>query len=262
MNIQISLTPSESKRLIAKGVLEILKEEIESNHQILITRGSTNAYILDEICKYLGVEKQYKLADFITGQILAGDNALIANTKRIPEILIKGKSIQEVDPGENIKIARKMKKGDIIIKGANALDPDGLTGILVGNQSTGGTIGTLYGVIVAKGIRLLIPVGLEKLVASPLSLVRDFSGAMNCKFAQGMPCGLFIVEGRTFTELEAIQCLFDVNVLHMASGGLGDAQGSVVLLVISDDEEELIACKKFLKEEIFGEKRLEPNLPV
>nr|MDO8112220.1 hypothetical protein [Candidatus Sigynarchaeota archaeon] len=165
MNLQISLTPAESKRLIAKGVLEYLKDRIDEN-SILITRGSTNAYVLEEVLKHLKQDASFNKADFITGEILAEkDMRLWSNKHRKLEVVIKKKKAEDVkDDADRLQIVQRMKAGDVVIKGANALDHKGNAGILVGDTKQGGTIGSLYGIIKAKGVDLVVPIGLEKMI--------------------------------------------------------------------------------------------------
>ncbi|MFX0099963.1 MAG: hypothetical protein ACFFCS_10295 [Candidatus Hodarchaeota archaeon] len=259
MNIQLSLTPSESKRLIAKGVLEFLKDRIENKKKIILTRGSTNAFILDEIYKHLGIEKEFNKADFITGEIIPGENGLWANKKRIPEIFVKGTKITEIESKEQrLQLVSQMRFGDVLIKGGNAIDSNGTVGVLVGDPS-GGTVGALYGIVKAKGIDLVIPIGLEKMIFGDINFISDIAGQNACKHSRGLACGLFPISGIVITEIEALELLFDVEAFQMGSGGLGDAQGSVALLIESDDKEELNKCWDFLSEEIFGEEKLEPN---
>ena len=47
----------------------------------------------------------------------------------------------------------------------------------------------------------------------------------------GMPVGMIPVTGTVVTECRALECLADVQVFHVASGGVSGAQGAVVLLV-------------------------------
>ena len=262
MNIQIVLTPSESKKLIAKGIAEYLKPLLENGASVLVTRGSTNAYVLVELQAMLGIDQPFSKADFITGEILPGDKRLWANKKecRKPEILFEGKAAREVTDASRVEIVRAMKRGDFIIKGANAVDPNGVAGVLVGDQNQGGTIGALHGIARAKGIDILVPIGLEKLVANDLDLACQLAGANNCKWAQGMPVGIFPVSGGiVMTEIEALELLFDVDAYHIASGGLDGAKGAVSLLIESEEDDELERCKAFLESSVFGEPDLQPN---
>lgn len=260
MNIQISLTPSESKRLIAKGVVEYLKDSID-DCTVFITRGSTNAYVLEELLKFLEIDAPFNKADHITGEILAeGNMRLWSNKRRKPEIVIKKREIQDVkDDAERLKIVQHMKAGDVVIKGANAIDHTGMAGVLVGDPNTGGTVGSLYGIIKAKGLDLVCPVGLGKMVMGEINETSNIAGANFCKFSQGMPVGLFPLAANVITEIEALEMLFDCEVFHLASGGLGKAQGSVVLLIEAAEDEELDKIKAFLDDNVFGEEALEPN---
>lgn len=259
MNIQISLSPSESKRLIGKGVMFFLRERIENKKKIVITRGSTNAYVLDEVYKHLGVEREFNKADFVTGEIIPGENTLWANKQRIPEIYLKGTNITEIESKEErSQLVSRMRFGDVLIKGANAMDSNGTVGVLVGDPS-GGTVGALYGFVKAKGIDLVIPIGLEKMIFGDINFMSDIAGQNACKHSRGLACGLFPISGIVITEIEALELLFDVETFQIGAGGLGDAQGSVALLIESDDKEELTKCWEFLLLEIFGEEKLEPN---
>ncbi len=260
MNIQISLTPSESKRLIAKGVLEYLKDSIEDGNKILVTRGSTNAYVLEELLKYIGAPADFNKADFITGEILAeGNDRLWANKKRKPEVVIKGKTATDIkDEADRITTVQRMKAGDVVIKGANAIDHKGTVGVLVGDPKTGGTVGSLIGPIRARGIDLVVPIGLEKMVWGEIDGTSQMAGSNFARWSQGMGVGLFPLSATVITEIDAIEMLFEVDAFHLASGGLAAAQGSVVLLIEGEDE-ELDKCKVFLEKDVIGEKMLQPN---
>jgi hypothetical protein len=260
MNIQISLTPSESKRLIAKGVLECLKDSIEEENKILVTRGSTNSYVLEELLKYIGAPADFNKADFITGEILAeGNNRLWSNKRRKPEVVIKGKTATDIkDDADRLTTVQRMKAGDVIIKGANAIDHKGTVGVLIGDQKSGGTVGSLLGPIKAKGVDLVVPIGLEKMVWGEIDGTSQMAGANYARWSQGMGVGLFPISATVITEIDAIEMLFEVEAFHLASGGLGTAQGSVVLLIEGEDE-DLDKCKAFLEKEVIGEKALQPN---
>ena len=128
-----------------------------------------------------------------------------------------------------------MGKGDIILKGANALDPEGVAGVLIGHPK-GGTCGAFWGTLKARGLRLLIPIGLEKMVSHSIIYTSTEMGIDEIDIADGIKSGLFPLIGEVFTEIEALETLFDLEVLHIASGGVGGAEGSVTLLLIGEEE--------------------------
>ncbi len=46
-----------------------------------------------------------------------------------------------------------------------------------------------------------------------------------------------VCDGRPFTEIDALEALFDVSAIHYASGGWGGAEGCVTLIVDGPDAE-------------------------
>jgi hypothetical protein len=253
MIAQIVLTPWESKRLIAKGVaqLDSVKKALE-NGTVAIARGTTDAYVFEEL-----FGKPIDKENFVAGTIASDRLCLIDFTKIKSEVAFVKGELQEIKTNE---IVKEMKAGDVFIKGGNAVDLFFNTGILIG-ASHGGTIGNSIGQIIAKGIELICPVGLEKLIMTPVDEVASLAGITRVNYSTGMPCGLFAVTtGITITEIQALELLTeeDVEVIHMASGGMIGAEGSVVLQISGDEGgvEELIEIVKGIK----GEPPL--NVPV
>jgi len=87
-----------------------------------------------------------------------------------------------------------MTSEDVVIKGANALDPDGIAGvmmaILLGNDRA------LLGPIMAKGINLVIPVGLEKSIPYSVVDISKRIGIQRCTKATGLPVGMMPLPGK------------------------------------------------------------------
>ena len=72
----------------------------------------------------------------------------------------------------------------------------------------------------------------------------------------GVPVGMVCVTvGMAYTELDALETLFDVETVHFASGGYGGAEGAVTI-IIEGDEREVNQCCDYI-EGIKGE----PSLP-
>ncbi|NHJ84245.1 MAG: hypothetical protein FK734_02210 [Asgard group archaeon] len=229
----ITLLPHESKKLIAVGVtaLDWIRERMKQG-RIFVARGTTNSYILEEMLAISEFDK----SRYVAGQIVPKGERLTAcpSEKRLAEIMfINGKSTEVKD---TLKAIESLGKGDIVIKGANALDPDGIAGVYLGHPK-GGTCGTFWGPLKAKGLRLLIPIGLEKLVAHSIIYASEEMGIEEIDYSDGLKTGLFPLIGEVFTEIEALETLFDLyEVLHISSGGIGGAEGAVTLLLIGEDE--------------------------
>ncbi|MBN1330536.1 MAG: hypothetical protein JXA54_13765 [Candidatus Heimdallarchaeota archaeon] len=229
----VTLLPHESKKLIGIGLTayEPIREKMKEG-KIFVARGTTNSYLLEEMLAIAEFDKSC----YVAGQIVPKGERLSScpSEKRLPEILfVNGKSTQIKDTIEAID---QLTKGDIIIKGANALDPDGVAGVLIGHPK-GGTCGAFLGSLVAKGLYLIIPIGLEKLVAHSILYSSLDMGIEEINYSDGYKCGFFPLNGEVFTEIEALYTLFDLEeITHIASGGVGGAEGAITLLLIGEDE--------------------------
>ncbi|MBK5114746.1 MAG: hypothetical protein KGD59_11050 [Candidatus Heimdallarchaeota archaeon] len=227
----ITLLPHESKKLIAVGVtaLDLVREKMKKG-RIFVARGTTNAYVLEEMVAIADFDK----SRYVAGQILPEGERLTScpGDKRLAEILfIDGKAKEIKSIAEEID---EFTKGDIVIKGANALDFDGVAGVLLAHPK-GGTCGAFWGSLVAKGLKLLIPIGLEKLVAHSILYASADMGIEEIDMSDGYKSGLFPLLGEVFTEVEALETLFKLDeVIHVASGGVGGAEGAITLLLIGE----------------------------
>ena len=226
MRTDLVLTVAQSKRLIAKGVAHYEPvQEALSEGTVAIAKGGTDAYVVEEI---LGerIDKRH----YVTGQVLprGASRADAGLTSELPDVvLVRGERLAGVTATEAVA---DMKAGDVFIKGANALNYEtGVAGLLVGHP-TGGTLGAAIGTLVARRIRLLVPVGLEKEVAS------DVVGAAEALAEAGGPGpSLWPVHGDIFTELEALDVLCDVLAVPIAAGGVAGAEGAVWLACFGDE---------------------------
>ena len=97
-------------------------------------------------------------------------------------------------------------------------------------------MGKALPVIFSRGSKLIVPVGLEKLIPS----VKD--AAVKCgtrvfKYADGMKVGYIVVVGATvITEVQAWQVLANVIATPIASGGIDGSEGSITLSLEGDEE--------------------------
>ncbi len=224
----VVLVPSESKRLIAKGVLalpevkRVLKEGL-----FVVSRGTTTAYIAEEL---LGIKlpKANCTAGIITESRLA---VTIPQEGLGPWVFRRGMKVEE-SAEEALK---QFTATDVSVKGANAIDPQGNVGVLAANDF-GGTIGSIWPVLAARGSHLIVPAGLEKMIAS----VVDASWACGnklFKYVMGTRVALMpVVSARVVTEIQALEILTGVHAVHVSSGGVGGSEGAVVIALEGSDE--------------------------
>lgn len=218
-SVWVSLTVAEGKRLIAKGITESapVRSAME-NAAVIITRGSTNHYILEEL-----MGTQIENGSFQTGKIIpTGKDAHKVYTIKKEYLLQKGKltEIQDLE-----KALKALPKGSVVFKGGNIMNyNDGVAAVLIGHP-TGGTIGMIDQVL-SDDIKLIVPIGLEKNTSSDMNFM-----ATNFDTKQGAAPAIHILNGAVFTEIEAIKSVADVEVFQYAAGGVDGAEGGVSLLI-------------------------------
>jgi hypothetical protein len=237
------LTVSESKRLIAKGVAQmpIVKNAL-ANGMVIIIKGTTNAYVAEEI-----TGKKIEKAAYVRGRVepVKGGKKL-PSVKVLDDIVLeKGKEVS-VPLTEAVK---KLKPGDVVIKGANALDyRNKLAGVNIRDLSSG-TTGIIMPHVVGKKAYLVIPIGLEKLVAGDLV---DISLKMREPVESLKPLqSMFLITGEIVTELEAIKILTGAMAFQASAGGIGGAEGAAWVVFRGTREQVTKALK--LVESIQGE---------
>lgn len=249
MQALFTLTPAESKRLIGKGVAALPEiKHAMKNGYLLVGRGSTNAYILEEL---LG--DKVKKEGYMAGQVIKGILCVLGPDDRIkPVTFHKGKALP-VEPGS---VLDKLSPGDILLKGASAIDHQGNVGVIMASPA-GGTMGQFYMAMKARGLEIIYPVGLEKMIPS-VELAAQYGGTLTLGKTIGARVGMACVsDGIAFTEIDAIESLFEVEAVHFASGGWGGAEGCVTLVVDGPDA-QVNKCIKFIEQKIKGE----PPLPA
>ncbi|MEK7281484.1 MAG: hypothetical protein AAB037_03930 [Chloroflexota bacterium] len=244
------LTPSESKRLIARAVARLPEVKAAlSQGLVVIARGTTNAFVAEEI---LGIRLEAK-ARYAAG-FISGELSVNAPQVRLRPIVLKKGQPAEMSPAEALK---EFTASDVFIKGANAVDAQGHAGILVAGE-TGGTIGEALPIILSLGAHLIVPVGLEKLIPSVITASAQ-CGISRFKYASGLPTGLSpLVTAQVVTEIQAFRVLAGVRATHVASGGIGGGEGSVVL-ALEGSEEEIDKALEAMKH-VKGEPSLSPPI--
>ncbi|NLJ67983.1 MAG: hypothetical protein GX341_01515 [Firmicutes bacterium] len=219
----ISLTVSEGKRLIGKAVAALPQvQAARKQGKLIIATGITNAYVAEEVLQE-PVEKMRYTAGVITQGVFT---ATSSETRLTPVCFENG----ERSSRPWLDILQDFTGEDVFIKGANAVDPSGMAGVLVGAPN-GGTIGSALGTLYARGSHLIIPVSREKLIPSVEAAVRQL-GIHAFDDTMGMACGMIPVVGAAIiTEVEALDILCGVEAVQVSGGGVGGSEGSVGLVV-------------------------------
>lgn len=228
MRAYVVLKPAASKRLIAKGVAAHRSvERALKEGTVVVTLGTTNGYVAEELCG-APIDRGAFAAGLIDGKW--NINARFGEAGDL--VLVKGER-KDLPPRE---VLDSLTAGDVVIKGGNALDPFGTVGVLIGAES-GGTIGRYIPLAIARGVEILIPISVGKSVHTPISELATKLGTRRLEIGDGIPCGMFPLVGEVTTEIEALESLFDVEVSHIASGGIGNGKGSVSLLIEGEEPE-------------------------
>jgi len=240
--LQVTLTPSEGKRLIGKAVAALSPVQTAlSEGTIIVATGTTNAYVFEEL---MGKKIENK-GFFTAGVVTAKGCGLTVPEKRYKhQVIVKGK-VTETETAELPKVLREMGSSDVFIKGANAIDPYGSAAIMLGGGA-GGTIGTCWSYVAANGIRFIIPVGLEKLVPCSLMDVAQRTGNKRIDKALGLGVGLMVVSGEIITEIEAFNILTRAEAIPIGGGGIDGGEGSRTF-VVQGDGEAIKLCESTVK---------------
>jgi len=228
----VILTVAESKRLIGKAVAQmpIVKNAL-ANGMVIVIKGTTNAYVAEEIA---GGKVNH--AAFVTGRIEPEKGTkYLPKTKPVNHLILEKGKVVDIPLDD---AAKKLKRGDVVIKGANALDYKNKIAAVNILHPEGGTTGTTMPIIVARKAHLIIPVGLEKLVAGdmvdltlkmrePLETLSAPAGSSKSLFPGHNIPSMWILTGEIVTELEAIKILTGADAFQCSAGGVSGAEGSV-----------------------------------
>ncbi|MEA1962444.1 MAG: hypothetical protein U9N81_14450 [Bacillota bacterium] len=235
-----ALHPSASKYLIAQAVASMPEvQTVFQNGKIFIGHGTTNAFIVEALFK-----KPVEDIECYVSGVIAQKSACATEpeNRQEPWCIEKGQIIQT----DWLEFINTFQKGDIFIKGANALDSQGRVGILIGDPQ-GGTIGKSLGILKARGITIINPVGLEKMIPS-CEEAEKHMGINKIGPHLGLKLGYICLSNTTvITETDSIKILFDLPAFQVAAGGVNGMEGSVVLAVESNDEKKLKEVINYVK---------------
>jgi len=246
-NALVMLLPRESKRLLAKAVLELPEvKRVLNDGWFVVSRGVTPAYLLEELTGQ-AADKGNSTAGIVTGGRLA---SVIEEDRLGPWVFKDGKLSETPAPAA----LGQFKASDVSIKGANAVDPEGNIGVLAADAA-GGTVGGIWGTLTARGAHWVAPVSLERLVPSVIEAAR-MCGNHLWDLTMGQSAGLMpVVNALVVTEIQAIELLTGAKATHVASGGVAGSEGAVVLSLTG--EESVVRSAFEMLESIKGEEQFE-----
>jgi len=253
MKAQVTLTPAEGKRLIAKAIS--CMDSVQKAYQegiLIIATSTTTAYVAEEL-----MGKEINKGMFTAGVVTKEGASITKADGRYKHYVFDKGVLKECTTPELVPYLARMGPDDVMIKGANAIDPFGAAGILLAG-SGGGTIGTAWGHLIRNGAQLIIAAGLEKLVPGPLDGVAPMMGTEVIDKAMGWKCGMMVVQGQIITEMEAMKLLFGVDVIPVAGGGIDGAEGCKIFLLWGPAENVELAFE--VLSEIKGEPKLSTSI--
>ena len=249
MKAAFTLTPAESKRLIAKGVVN--SEEFltaYSDAMVIVLSGTTNAYIAQELG--FKVKPERSSAGISSKGVLCVTDP--DQRENFPLVLAKGKRIEKT---LNEALADDFHPGTLIIKGGNALDPEGNVGVITSGFD-GGNVARFIGTATSQGLKVMFAIGLEKTVFS-VKEACAVAGARTLDYSMGADFGMYFFSNPLkITEIDALRVLTRVKAVHVASGGFGGSEGAVTL--IAEGEEEDIKAAIELISQVKGEPPMPP----
>ena len=233
MRCQLVFNTWESRAFIAKAILnhpQIMK--YIKDGVIGIGRGITNAYIIKELLNITGnSDFEIDLNNYVAG-VVDGSLWLSDPETRTAEIAFyQGKP-------KFIPINEALEDCDIILKGGNALGPDWVAGVLCAHPA-GGTIGSVYATAISRGIKIIVPISIEKMIPFPITdIVPSLGGQKNITMARGLPVSLFpVIGGEIFSEIEAIETLATVDVYPIGAGGVYQGAGATIFEISGPEAE-------------------------
>ncbi len=245
MLAQVLLTPTESKKFIARAVAG-LPEVKRANEMGVVALHPSSSTI------FLAMELTGKVPDtrlWVSGlnsprgadrSFEAAEHLASNAAKKGPGgytytwLISKGTLTSGIPVAELIN---RLGPGDVFIKGVNAIDPAGAAAVLIGNKIERGTIGMWMAAAERKGFQVILPAGLEKLIPVPVQQAAEAAARRgSLDYSMGTPCALLPCRGKVITELDAVALLGSgARATPISAGGLAGAEGAVTLVIEGTD---------------------------
>ena len=147
-------------------------------------------------------------------------------------------------------------KSDIAVISPNAFDAYGAAATMAGRPG-GGPPGAIWAGIRARGVQLILPAGLEKMIPGRIVDAVRAAGQQRMDLAMGACVGLMPIFGRIITEIHACLALGAVHATVIGRGGINGAEGATTLVV----EGEPKRVKEIVLTTLAANKTPTPGLP-
>ena len=255
MRAQVSLTTTESKKLIAKAIasMEIVQNAFTKGI-IALHPSSSTIFIVEELIGRVPDTEVWVCGVIVPKGACLSAEALgthrldkTQNILRSPAtflhtwVIEKGKLHSGIPLGE---VLDRMGRDDVYIKGVNAIDSNNTVGILIGSRVEGGTFGLVMSAAKKKGFKVVFPAGLEKLIPIPMEKAAEEAVHRNSlDYSMGLPCALVTYNGMVVTELTALEILTGTTAIPISAGGLGGAEGGITMVIKGNDEQGIKAIE-------------------
>lgn len=231
MVAQVTLTPTEGKRLIAEAVATLPELQQALKNGKVLFKGGTTVSALTE--KLLGFPMR------ISGRISArGTLTSVEADLGTPHTLLVDRGVPKNVDQEILTAIRSLGPGDIAIVGANALDRYGNTAVMAGTLG-GGPPGEGWTSLMTEGALVWILAGWDKLIPTTIAEAVAAAGRKKPSIALGMSVGLMPLFGKVYTETEAFSILGKVKATVIGKGGILGGEGATVYTLEGKEEEVL-----------------------
>jgi hypothetical protein len=247
MIAQVSLTPTESKKLMAKAIARMELVERAAREGMIVIHPSSSTYFLAE--ELTGENPKYDnwVCGSITPKGLCVEMGIMSSSPPREEnkaldpggfpfqVVVKDR---ETSTGRPLtSILEEMGPTDVYVKGVNAVDMDRNVGILIGHHSGGGTIGKVLTIQRKRSFNIIWVAGLEKLIPTPIDEAMKALRRSDVRYAMGMAVGMVPIKGGTvISEPDSFRLLAGCTAIPVAGGGIGGAEGSVTLVLEGEED--------------------------
>ena len=244
MLAQVVLTPAESKKLIAKAVAKLDVVRQAAMEGMIVIHPSSSTYFIIEELTGAKPRTNYWVCGVVASRGMCVEMAMAfgdhsPRTVKFDPGKLRGlwaiKNGRVLAENTTAELMEQMTPKDVYIKGVNALDSQGNVGILVGEREG---LGVILSAWKKKKFTLIFPAGLEKLIPIPVRQAAREAKQAKYEYGMGLPAGLFAYpDGKSITEIDAVEILSGAVAVPIASGGLGGAEGATTLIIKGTDEQ-------------------------